>query len=214
MIKTQDMLIIDCLEYVNWDRKLFEHAKSSGLNIIHVTIAYWENTKETHNNFKKWDEHFKKHDDLIMPIHDYDDIHKAIELNKIGIIFGFQNCSPIEDDIKKIEEMHNLGAKIMQLSYNNQSLLATGCYEDRDSGITRFGKEAIKEMNRLGMIIDMSHSAEDSTLQAIELSSRPIAITHANPSSFHDALRNKSDTVLKNLSQSGGMLGVSLYPFH
>ena len=69
-------------------------------------------------------------------------------------------------------------------------------------------------MNRLGMIIDMSHSAEDSTLQAIELSSRPIAITHANPSSFHDALRNKSDTVLKNLSQSGGMLGVSLYPFH
>ena len=71
MIKTQDMLIIDCLEYVNWDRKLFEHAKSSGLNIIHVTIAYWENTKETHNNFKKWDEHFKKHDDLIMPIHDY-----------------------------------------------------------------------------------------------------------------------------------------------
>ena len=83
MIKTQDMLIIDCLEYVNWDRKLFEHAKSSGLNIIHVTIAYWENTKETHNNFKKWDEHFKKHDDLIMPIHDYDDIHKAIELNKI-----------------------------------------------------------------------------------------------------------------------------------
>ena len=214
MIKTQDMLIIDCLEYVNWDRKLFEHAKSSGLNIIHVTIAYWENTKETHNNFKKWDEHFKNHNDLIMPIHDYDDIHKAIELNKIGIIFGFQNCSPIEDDIKKIEEMHNLGAKIMQLSYNNQSLLATGCYEDRDSGITRFGKEAIKEMNRLGMIIDMSHSGEDSTLQAIELSSRPIAITHANPSSFHDALRNKSDTVLKNLSQSGGMLGVSLYPFH
>ncbi len=52
MIKTQDMLIIDCLEYVNWDRKLFEHAKSSGLNIIHVTIAYWENTEETHNNFK------------------------------------------------------------------------------------------------------------------------------------------------------------------
>ena len=148
-----------------------------------------------------------------MPVYDYDDIHKAIEQNKIGIIFGFQNCSPIEDDIGNIEKMHSLGAKIMQLSYNNQSLLATGCYEDRDSGITRFGKEAIKEMNRLGMIIDMSHSAEYSTLQAIELSSRPIAITHANPSSFHDALRNKSDTVLKNLSQSGGMLGVSLYPF-
>ena len=65
-------------------------------------------------------------------------------------------------------------------------------------------------MNRLGMIIDMSHSAEKSTLHAMEISTRPIAITHANPSSFHDALRNKSDIVLKNLSESGGMLGVSL----
>ena len=110
-----------------------------------------------------------------------------MDTNKIGIIFGFQNCSPIEDDIQLIQEMHDLGARIMQLSYNNQSLLATGCYEERDSGITRFGKEAIKEMNRLGMIIDMSHSAEKSTLHAMELSTRPIAITHANPSSFHDA---------------------------
>ena len=88
---------------------------------------------------------------------------------------GFQNCSPIEDDIKKIEEMHNLAQNYATQLQQPKSPGYWG--EDRDSGITRFGKEAIKEMNRLGMIIDMSHSAEDSTLQAIELSSRPIAIT-------------------------------------
>jgi len=213
-MKANDILIIDGLQYVNWNRELFEEAKLGGVNVIHVTIAYWENKKEVIENINTWNRQFTEHSDLIMPIHKAREIKIAQEEGKIGIIFGFQNCSPIEDDIRLIEEMHKLGVRIMQLSYNNQSLLATGCYEERDSGITRFGKEAIKEMNRLGMIIDMSHSAELSTLQAIELSTRPIAITHANPTTFHSALRNKSNDVLKNLSQSKGMLGVSLYPFH
>ena len=69
-------------------------------------------------------------------------------------------------------------------------------------------------MNRVGMVVDMSHSAERSTLEAIEISERPIVISHANPISFHDAKRNKSDTVLKALGNSGGLLGFSLYPFH
>ena len=73
----------------------------------------------------------------------------------------------------------------MQLTYNNQSLLATGCYEKRDSGITRMGKEVIKEMNRVNMIIDMSHSAEFSTLEAIEISIQPIVVSHANPFFWH-----------------------------
>ena len=102
----------------------------------------------------------------------------------------------------------------MQLTYNNQSLLATGCYEQNDSGVTRFGKQAIEEMNRVGMIIDMSHSAERSTLEAIELSSRPICISHANPTFAHDALRNKPNTVIKALTERGGLIGFSLYPFH
>ena len=99
-------------------------------------------------------------------------------------------------------------------TYNNQSLLATGCYEKNDSGVTNFGREAIKEMNRVGIVIDMSHSAEKSTIDAIEISEKPIAITHANPSFWHDAKRNKSNKLLKILSQSGGMIGLSLYPHH
>ena len=102
----------------------------------------------------------------------------------------------------------------MQLSYNNQSLLAAGCYEVDDPGITRMGRQVIKEMNRVGLVVDMSHSGNRSTLEAIEISERPIAITHANPSNWYDALRNKSDDVLKSLSQSGGMLGFSMYPHH
>ena len=102
----------------------------------------------------------------------------------------------------------------MQLTYNNQSLLATGCYEKVDSGVTNFGKEVIKEMNRVGIVIDMSHSAEKSTFDAIEISEKPIAITHANPSFWHNAIRNKSNDLLKTLALSGGMIGLSLYPHH
>ena len=102
----------------------------------------------------------------------------------------------------------------MQLTYNNQSLLATGCYEKNDSGVTNFGREAIKEMNKVGIVIDMSHSGEKSTFDAIDISQKPIAITHANPSFWHSAKRNKSSELLRALSENGGMLGLSLYPHH
>ena len=210
----KDMLMIDGLQYVNWNRGLFEQAQRSGLHAIHVTIAYWENSRETLENIGHWNRHFLDHGDLIMPVHQAADILEAKRLGKVGIIFGFQNCSPMEDDVKMVQILHQLGVRIMQLSYNNQSLLATGCYEEQDGGITRFGRQVISEMNRVGMIIDMSHSAEKSTLEAIEISERPIAITHANPTFFHAALRNKSDKVLRAIGESEGMLGFSMYPFH
>ena len=209
-----DMLMIDGLQYVNWNRELFEEAQKSGVHTIHVTIAYWENIRETLENIGTWNRHFINHVDLIMPVRKAADILEAKRLGKVGIIFGFQNCSPIEDDVKMVEILHQLGVRIMQLTYNNQSFLATGCYEEQDAGITRFGRQVIKEMNRVGMVIDMSHSAEKSTLEAIEISERPIAITHANPTFFHKALRNKSETVIRAIGESKGMLGFSMYPFH
>jgi hypothetical protein len=120
----------------------------------------------------------------------------------------------MEDDIGLVEVLHRLGLRFMQLTYNNQSLLATGCYEAEDTGLTRMGREVVTEMNRVGMVVDMSHSAERSTLAALEHSSRPITITHANPTFWHPARRNKSDTVISALAQTGGMLGFSLYPHH
>lgn len=208
------MLTIDGLQYSNWSRKIFEQMRSGGLDCVHVTIAYHETCLETLRNIGKWNQLFEQHGDLICRVGSAADVLAAKAQNKTGIVYGFQNCSPIEDDFSLIEVFHTLGVRFMQLSYNNQSLLATGCYEDDDPGITRFGKQAIKEMNRVGLVVDMSHSAERSTLQAIEISERPIAITHANPTFFEAALRNKSTCVLKALGMSGGMLGFSLYPFH
>ena len=205
---------IDNLQYCNWSREIFEINREAGLNAVHVTVVYHEDYDEFLKRVSEWDELFNKNSDLIFLGKDFKDIEKAKSENKTAIFFGFQNCSPIEDDLKLVEKVHSLGCRFMQLTYNNQSLLATGCYENVDSGVTNFGKEVIKEMNRVGIVIDMSHSAEKSTLDAIELSEKPIAITHANPFFWHNAKRNKSEALLKNLSDSGGMLGLSLYAHH
>lgn len=205
---------IDALQYCRWSESIFRQMREGGVDAVHVTIAYHENFREMVARIEEWNRHFERFPELIFQGFSAQCINKARETNRTAIFFGFQNPSPIEDDIGLVEIVHRLGVRFMQLSYNNQSLLATGCYEAEDPGITRMGRQVIKEMNRVGLVVDMSHSAERSTLEAIEISERPIAITHANPAFWEPALRNKSDTVLRALGESGGMLGFSLYPHH
>jgi len=205
---------IDNLQYCNWSRDIFEINRKAGLDAVHVTIVYHEDFEELQKEIKKWEKLFYENSDLIFLGNDFKDIEKANLEKKTAIFFGFQNCSPIEDDINLVEKVHTLGCRFMQLTYNNQSLLATGCYEKIDSGVTNFGREVIKEMNRVGIVVDMSHSAEKSTFDAIEISEKPIAITHSNPAFWHPAKRNKSSDLLKALSENGGILGLSLYPHH
>ncbi|MCC1491955.1 membrane dipeptidase [Cognatishimia sp. F0-27] len=206
--------VIDNLQYCNFSGKIFRQLREGGVDAIHVTIAYHENFREMVANLERWNRFFETYPTLIMRGTCAADVMKAQETGRTAVFFGFQNPSPIEDDIGLVEIVHQLGVRFMQLSYNNQSLLATGAYEDEDPGLTRMGRAVIAEMNRVGLVIDMSHSAERSTLEAIDHSTRPIAITHANPDWWHPALRNKSDTVLRALTNAGGMLGFSLYPHH
>lgn len=208
------MPLIDNLQFSNWSEKIFRQLNEGGVHAVHATIVYHENFREMVARVEQWNLWFEQYPELIFMGRTGNDVRKAEAEGKTAIFFGFQNPSPVEDDIGLVEICHTLGARFMQLTYNNQSLLATGCYEDVDTGVTRFGKQVIAEMNRVGLVIDMSHSAERSTLEAIEISERPIAITHANPGWWHPALRNKSDEVLSKLTSAGGMLGFSLYPHH
>jgi membrane dipeptidase len=205
---------IDCLQYNNWSEKIFRQLREGGVDAVQVTISYHENFRETVLNFEQWNRWFEEFPDLIMKGQWASDIDKARQTGRTAVFFGFQNPAPIEDDIGLVEILHNLGARFMQLTYNNQSLLATGCYEAEDPGITRMGKQVIREMNRVGLVIDMSHSADRSTIEAAEISDRPIAITHANPHDWQPALRNKRDTVIRAVTERGGMFGFSLYPHH
>jgi len=206
--------LIDGLQYSNWSEEIFRQIRAGGLDAVHVTLVYHENFRETVANIERWNRWFERWPDLIFQGYTADDLAKARATGRTAIFFGAQNPSCIEDDIGLVEVLHRLGMRFMQLTYNNQSLLATGCYEVDDTGLTRMGREVVAEMNRVGMVVDMSHSGERSTLAVVEHSTRPIAITHANPANWHPARRNKSDAVISALAQTGGMLGFSLYPHH
>jgi microsomal dipeptidase-like Zn-dependent dipeptidase len=205
---------IDGLQYANWSEKIFRQMREGGLDAVHVTVAYHETFRETVLQLERWNRWFEAFPDLILKGTTAADIDRARATGLTAIFFGAQNPSPIEDDIGLVEILHTLGLRFMQLSYNNQSLLATGCYEAEDPGLTRMGRAVIAEMNRVGLVIDMSHSADRSTIEAAEVSARPIAITHANPAAWHPARRNKTDPVLRAVTARGGMLGFSLYPHH
>lgn len=207
-------VLIDCLQYCRWSRPIFEDMRAGAVTAVHATVAYHETFRETVDRLAEWNQRYQRNSDLIMPGRVAEDILRAKAEQRTAIFLGLQNPSPLEGDIGLVEILHTLGIRFMQLSYNNQSLLASGWQEAADAGITRMGREVIAEMNRLGMVIDMSHSGERSTLEAIELSRRPIAVTHANPSSWRDTRRNKSESVLRALAQAGGMVGLSTYPHH
>ncbi|MCO4823853.1 MAG: membrane dipeptidase [Amylibacter sp.] len=206
--------LIDGLQYANWSEKIFRQMRAGGVDAVHVTISYHENFRETVLNMEQWNRWFQQFPDLIFHGLWGSDVALARETGRTAIFFGFQNPAPIEDDIDLVQILHTLGARFMQLTYNNQSLLATGCYEAEDPGITRMGKQVIKEMNRVGMVLDMSHSADRSTMEAADISERPIVVSHANPHEWQPALRNKREKVIRAVTSNGGMLGFSMYPHH
>ena len=207
-------LFIDNLQYSKWSPEVFKQMREANLTAAHVTICYHENFRQTIENIIYWNKFVELHSNTLMLARSAGDVKAAYRNNKTAIIFGFQNCSPIEENIGLIEVFHRLGVRFMQLSYNNQSLLATGCYEETDPGITRFGKQAIKEMNRVGLVIDVSHTSEKSSFDAIRYSERPIVISHANPTWWHESKRNKSNALIKEVTSNGGMIGFSIYPHH
>jgi membrane dipeptidase len=208
-------VVIDCLQYCNWSEEIFAQLQAGGVHAVHVTVAYHEDFRQTVDNLAAWNDWFAQYPQFILPGRSADDVVEAQASGRTAVFFGLQNCTPIEADLGLISILHNLGIRFMQLSYNHVGPLATGWLdEEKDEGITELGRAAIAEMNRVGLVIDMSHSAERSTLEAIDLSSRPIAISHANPKSWCATGRNKSDAVLTALAAHGGMLGFSLYPRH
>ena len=164
--------VIDGLQYANWSEKIFKQMREGKVDAVHVTITYHENFRETVLQIEKWNRFFEQFPDLIFQGRTAVDLKLARETERTAIYFGSQNPSCIEDDIGLVEILHTLGLRFMQLTYNNQSLLATGCYEADDTGLTRMGREVVSEMNRVGLVVDMSHSGERSTLDAIDHSSR------------------------------------------
>ena len=212
------VLIVDALQYSKPERARFEEWRSGGVSCVHVTVAIWENARDTLSAIGNWNRLLEANADLIGLAKTAGEIERIVASGKTAIVYGFQDTSPFEDDIELVEIFYQLGVRIAQLTYNVQNRVASGCWEPDDCGVSKFfGKNVIAEMNRVGMLVDVSHCTERTGFDAIEYSSRPIAITHANPSDFVGLdielnRRNKSTALIKRLAESGGVIGLSMYP--
>jgi membrane dipeptidase len=207
-----EAIVIDCLEISNWSENVFQNMRRGGLTAVNCTISILENFRQTISNFAWWQQAFYKYSDMIIPVKTVSDIQKAKSSGKTGIIFGFQNTSAIEDDLNLLSIFHELGVRVIQLTYMEANLVGQGCLERIDSGLTHFGIEIVEEMNRLGILIDLSHVGYRTTMDAIEFSKKPVAFTHANPKSLCDHPRNKPDDAIKALVRKGGIIGANVFP--
>ena len=137
-----------------------------------------------------------------------DDIDKAKAAGKIAVIMGLQNAEQFRQ-ASDVQTFRQMGLRCAQLTYNTQNLLGSGSTERVDGGMTDFGVEIIKEMNKVGMLVDVSHSGERTTLDAIDLSTGPIAITHSNCRALNNHPRLKTDEAIRKLAAKGGVMGIT-----
>jgi membrane dipeptidase len=207
-----DMVVVDGLQINNWDRSVLEELRAGGVSGVNATCAVWEGPEQTIRAIGDWYQLAAQNDDLLVLAETADDIRRAKREGRVGVLLGFQNSSPFGDDYRLVEVFARLGVRVAQLTYNIQNLVGGSCYEPQDSGLTRFGRTIVAEMNRVGMLVDLSHVGNSTSRDAIEASSRSVAITHANPLWFHDNPRNKPDHVIHALVKRGGILGCCLYP--
>lgn len=205
-------LIVDGLVVAEWSRELFEEMHRGGLSLANCTCSIWENFEGTMRKLGAYKQFLRDNDDLIMQVRTLADVERARTSNRVGVVLGWQNTGGIEDRLEYLQLFHELGVKVMQLTYNTQNWIASGCYESRDSGLSDFGREAIDEMNRLGILIDLSHVGSKSAEDAISYSKDPVCYTHVAPMALKQHPRNKTDEQLRSIIDHGGFVGVTGFP--
>src|SRR5262245_1712866 len=209
----QDAIVIDGLDTSRWGSEaVYRDLRDGGVTAINATIAIWDDFRSTLENVTNWLAWFERYAAFIRPVRSVADVHAAKRERRAGVILGWQNATPIENDLRRLALFHRLGVRIIQVTYNQRNLLGNGCYERVDEGLSHFGRAAVREMNRLGILIDLSHVGDRTVLDTIEHSEAPVAFTHANARSQHDHPRNKTDEAIKRLVEKGGVVGANAFP--
>ena len=206
-----NLVIFDGLIITAGERAQLEQMRQGGLTAANVTCSVWEGFRSTMERIARWKQNFVENADLILPVHKASDIRRAKSEGKVGIVLGWQNTSAIEDQLPFVRLFHDLGIRIVQLTYNTQSLVGSGCYESRDSGLSDFGRQVVDELNAVRMLIDLSHVGPVTSAETIEYSKIPVCYTHVASRALKDHPRNKTDAQLRAVVDRGGFVGATFF---
>jgi membrane dipeptidase len=202
-------VVIDGLDVSLMNEEHFMDARAGGVTAANCTVTFHHNFRETIELLMDFERKFEDLSHLIRPVRSVSDIAAAKREGRLGVVYGFQNTSPIETDVRLLDVFHALGVRIIQLTYMTANLSGDGCLEPRDGGLTLFGRTVIRELNRLGILIDLSHCGDRTSLEAIKASDTPVAFTHACCQALASSPRNKSDDLIRALAERGGVMGIT-----
>ncbi len=181
------------------------------VDIAVPTAANWETPAETQDLLDQWDRWLTE-DDRLIGIDEPSDFDQFPVAGKLGVIIHFQNTLPLGDDLANYERFYRQGLRMVQICYNRTNLVGDGCLEPGDGPLTSFGREVIGEMNRLGMVVDLSHTGRRTTMDAMRVSSSPPVFSHSNPLALCANRRNIDDEQIRAVADLGGLVGVNAYP--
>jgi membrane dipeptidase len=197
--------------------EMVRNAAASGITAVNVTVnAGGTGVNAFVNTVKSmawWQRELDAHPNAFTQVKTHTDLARAKRERKLGLIFGFQDAAPIEDDLTRLQAFHDMGVRIIQLTYNGRNLVGDGCLEPANAGLSAYGRQVVARMNELGILVDLSHCGQRTTADAIAVSSKPVAITHSGCAALVPLPRNKRDEELRAMAEKGGVVGIYLMPF-
>jgi membrane dipeptidase len=197
--------------------KLIADIRASGVTAVNVTVNEVGNGPDRFANavagIARMEHELTAHPDVFLKVRSAKDIADAKASNRMGLIFGCQDTTMLEGDLTRLAAFYDLGVRISQPTYNRRNLMGDGCLETADGGLSRLGRDFVAEMNRLHMLLDLSHAGPRTISEGIAASAAPMAITHTGCRALVDVPRNTSDSSLKALADRGGVAGMYFMPF-
>jgi membrane dipeptidase len=189
----------------------FKKWKDSGINVIHPAVGLGGvNAYESALTFfAGWNGFIAGNDERFMRIDSAADFARVKTSGKVGVLLGLQNAQHFRrpDDV---DFFRNLGQRVAQLTYNSRNMIGNGATERRDEGLSDFGVAIVERMNKVGMAIDVSHCGDRTTLDAFEVSKKPVLITHSNVRALANGHpRDKSDDAIRAVGKAGSVMGIT-----
>ena len=205
------------MEQIDMDDRTIADARAAGLTAVNVTLGYvggpQEPYEDTIRTIAMWDDALRARPNDLLRVEKADDILRAKVENKIGLIYGFQNAAMMGNDASRVATFKGLGVRVIQLTYNPRNQLGDGSMVKENKGLTDFGREVVAQLNENRIMVDLSHSGQNTCLDAARVSKAPISINHTGCRALCDMPRNKTDEELKLVASKGGFVGIYFMPF-
>ena len=197
--------------------RVLADAKASGVTVINCTLGYVAGPGDpfefTVRDIAATDALIRQHGEALLKVWSVADILRARREGRIGLLYGFQNCAMLGADASRVDVFADLGARVFQLTYNPANALGDGSMAPLNRGLTPFGREVIARLNSRKVMVDLSHSGEQTCLEAARESRAPISINHTGCRALADLPRNKTDAELRLVADRGGFVGIYFMPF-